>query len=33
MVEELIKNDVLAITTVCNAIACGEARLMVPEWQ
>jgi carbon-monoxide dehydrogenase catalytic subunit len=31
MVKELIKNDVLIITTGCNAIACGEAGLMVPE--
>ncbi len=31
MVRELIKNDVLVITTGCNAIACGEAGLMVPE--
>jgi len=31
MVKELLKNDVLVITTGCNAIACGEAGLMVPE--
>jgi carbon-monoxide dehydrogenase catalytic subunit len=31
MVKELIRNDVLVITTGCNAIACGEAGLMVPE--
>jgi carbon-monoxide dehydrogenase catalytic subunit len=31
MVKELIKNDVLVITTGCNAIACGEVGLMVPE--
>jgi len=31
MVKELIKNDVLVITTGCNAIACAEAGLMVPE--
>jgi len=31
MVKELIKNDVLVITTGCNAIACGEAGLMTPE--
>ena len=31
MVKELIKNDVLVITTGCNAIACAEAVLMVPE--
>jgi carbon-monoxide dehydrogenase catalytic subunit len=31
MVKELIRNDVLVITTGCNAIACAEAGLMVPE--
>jgi len=31
MVKELIKNDVLVITTGCNAIACGEAGLLIPE--
>ena len=31
MVKELIKNDVLVLTTGCNAIACAEAGLMVPE--
>jgi carbon-monoxide dehydrogenase catalytic subunit len=31
MVKELIKNDVLVITTGCNAIACAEAGLMLPE--
>ena len=31
MVKELIKNDVLVITTGCDAIACAEAGLMVPE--
>jgi len=31
MVKELIKNDVLVITTGCNAIACAEAGLMIPE--
>jgi carbon-monoxide dehydrogenase catalytic subunit len=31
MVKELIKNDVLVITTGCNAIACAEAGLLVPE--
>jgi len=30
-VKELIKNDVLVLTTGCNAIACAEAGLMVPE--
>ena len=31
MVKELIRNDVLVITTGCNAIACAEAGLLVPE--
>ncbi|MFC1984108.1 anaerobic carbon-monoxide dehydrogenase catalytic subunit [Chloroflexota bacterium] len=31
MVKELIKNDVLVITTGCNSIACAEAGLLVPE--
>lgn len=31
MVKELIENDILVITTGCNAIACGEAGLMIPE--
>jgi carbon-monoxide dehydrogenase catalytic subunit len=31
MIKELIKNDVLVITTGCNAIACAEAGLLVPE--
>jgi carbon-monoxide dehydrogenase catalytic subunit len=31
MVKTLIKNDVLVITTGCNAIACAEAGLLVPE--
>jgi len=31
MVKELIKNDVLVLTTGCNAIACAEAGLLVPE--
>ncbi|HEY33058.1 MAG TPA: anaerobic carbon-monoxide dehydrogenase catalytic subunit [Dehalococcoidia bacterium] len=31
MVKELIKNDVLVITTGCNAIACAEAGLLLPE--
>jgi carbon-monoxide dehydrogenase catalytic subunit len=31
MVKELIKNDVIVLTTGCNAIACAEAGLMVPE--
>ena len=29
MVKELIKNDVLVITTGCNAIACAKAGLML----
>ncbi len=31
MVKELIKNDVIVLTTGCNAIACAEAGLLVPE--
>jgi len=31
MVKELIKNDVVVVTTGCNAIACAEAGLLVPE--
>ena len=31
MVKELIKNDVIVLTTGCNAIACAEAGLMIPE--
>jgi carbon-monoxide dehydrogenase catalytic subunit len=31
MVKELIKNDVLVVTTGCNAIACAEEGLLVPE--
>ncbi|MBL7165443.1 MAG: anaerobic carbon-monoxide dehydrogenase catalytic subunit [Dehalococcoidales bacterium] len=31
MVKELIKNDVLVVTTGCNAIACAEAGLLVTE--
>jgi carbon-monoxide dehydrogenase catalytic subunit len=31
LVEELIKNDVLVVTTGCNAIATAKAGLMLPE--
>ncbi len=31
LVKELIKNDVLVVTTGCNAIACAKAGLMLPE--
>ncbi|MDD4497311.1 MAG: anaerobic carbon-monoxide dehydrogenase catalytic subunit [Methanosarcinaceae archaeon] len=31
LVKELIKNDVLVVTTGCNAIACAEAGLLSPE--
>lgn len=31
LVEELIKNDVLVVTTGCNAIACAEAGLLTRE--
>jgi anaerobic carbon-monoxide dehydrogenase catalytic subunit len=31
MVKELIKNNVLVITTGCNALACAKAGLLLPE--
>lgn len=31
LVKELIKNNVLIVTTGCNAIACAEAGLLMPE--
>lgn len=31
VVKELLKNDVLVLTTGCNAIACGKAGLLTPE--
>jgi len=31
LVEELIKNNVLIVSTGCNAIACAKAGLMLPE--
>ncbi len=31
MVKELIKNDVIVLTTGCSAIACGKAGLLLPE--
>jgi carbon-monoxide dehydrogenase catalytic subunit len=31
LVQELIKNNVLVVTTGCNAIACAKAGLMLPE--
>lgn len=31
VVKELLKNDVLVLTTGCNAMACGKAGLMTPE--
>jgi len=31
VVKELIKNDVIVLTTGCNAIACAEAGLLTPE--
>ena len=31
MVKELIKNDVIVLTTGCNAMACGKAGLLTPE--
>lgn len=31
LVRELIRNDVLVVTTGCNAIACAKAGLLLPE--
>jgi carbon-monoxide dehydrogenase catalytic subunit len=31
MVKELIKNDVIVLTTGCNAIACAKEGLLIPE--
>ncbi|MBW1711521.1 MAG: anaerobic carbon-monoxide dehydrogenase catalytic subunit [Deltaproteobacteria bacterium] len=31
VVKELLKHDVIVLTTGCNAIACGEAGLLTPE--
>jgi carbon-monoxide dehydrogenase catalytic subunit len=31
MVKELIKNDVLVVTTGCNAVSCGKHGLLRPE--
>ena len=31
VVKELLKNDVIVLTTGCNAMACGKAGLLVPE--
>ena len=31
LVKELLKNDVLVVTTGCNAMACAKAGLMLPE--
>lgn len=31
LVKELIKNNVLVVTTGCNAIACAEAGLLMPD--
>lgn len=31
IVKELIKNDVIVLTTGCSAIACGKAGLLTPE--
>jgi carbon-monoxide dehydrogenase catalytic subunit len=31
LIRELIKNDVLVLTTGCAAMACGKAGLLVPE--
>ena len=31
MIKELIKNDVIVLTTGCAAMACGKAGLLTPE--
>jgi len=31
LVKELLKNDVIVLTTGCNAMACGKAGLLTPE--
>lgn len=31
VVKELLKNDVIVLTTGCNAMACGKAGLLTPE--
>ncbi|MDI6756052.1 MAG: carbon monoxide dehydrogenase, partial [Thermodesulfobacteriota bacterium] len=31
LVKELLKNDVIVLTTGCDAMACGKAGLLVPE--
>jgi carbon-monoxide dehydrogenase catalytic subunit len=31
LISELIKNDVIVLTTGCSAMACGKAGLLVPE--
>lgn len=31
MIKELIKNDVIVLTTGCAAMACGVAGLLTPE--
>ncbi|MBI4495462.1 MAG: anaerobic carbon-monoxide dehydrogenase catalytic subunit [Deltaproteobacteria bacterium] len=31
MVRELIKNDVIVLTSGCGAVACGKAGLLIPE--
>jgi len=31
MIKELVRNDVLVLTTGCAAMACGKAGLLVPE--
>jgi carbon-monoxide dehydrogenase catalytic subunit len=31
MIKELIKNDVIVLTTGCSAMACGKAGLLTPE--
>jgi carbon-monoxide dehydrogenase catalytic subunit len=31
LIKELIKNDVIVLTTGCSAMACGKAGLLLPE--
>ena len=31
LVKELLKNDVIVLTTGCDAMACGKAGLLTPE--
>ncbi len=31
LIKELIKNDVIVLSTGCSAMACGKAGLLLPE--